>query len=63
MSIADIAKIAITVYNNKLKIRYDSSKPNGQYRKDAIPLSFSQIKDFKFKTLKQGIGEIYDYYK
>lgn len=64
MSIADIAKIAITVCNSKLKIRYDSSKPNGQYRKDVDTSIFqSQIKDFKFKTLKQGIGEIYDYYK
>jgi len=64
MSIASIAKIAITVCNNKLKIKYDSSKPNGQYRKDVDTSIFkSQIKDFKFKTLKQGIREIYDYYK
>ena len=64
MSIDNIANSAIEVSNNKLNIKYDSSKPNGQHRKDVDTSVFkSQIKDFKFKTLKKGIKEIYDYYK
>lgn len=66
MSIEDIAKIAIkNCYDgNELFIKYDSSKPNGQYRKDVDTSKLkSEIKDFKFKTLEAGIKEIYDYYK
>ena len=64
MSIDNIANSAIEVCNNKLNIKYDSSKPNGQNRKDVDTSIFkSQIKNFKFKTLNHGIKEIYDYYK
>tara|TARA_B100000795_G_C22762032_1_gene424043 strand:- start:571 stop:1470 length:900 start_codon:yes stop_codon:yes gene_type:complete len=66
MSIEDIALSAIEVCDNsnKLKIKYDSSKPNGQHRKDVDTTIFkNQIKDFKFKTLTQGIKEIYAHYK
>tara|TARA_B110000008_G_C16785693_1_gene490576 strand:- start:580 stop:864 length:285 start_codon:yes stop_codon:yes gene_type:complete len=65
MSIEDIAISAIKVCDNsKLKIKYDSSKPNGQHRKDVDTTIFkNQIKDFKFKTLTQGIKEIYAHYK
>jgi hypothetical protein len=42
----------------------DSSKPNGQRRKDVDTTIFkNQIKDFKFKTLTQGIKEIYAHYE
>ncbi len=66
MSIDDIANSAVKVCNSniKLNIKYDSSKPNGQHRKDVDTSIFkNKIKDFKFKTLNQGIKEIYDYYK
>jgi GDP-L-fucose synthase len=65
MSIEQIAKIALNVCDNKdIFIKYDKSKPNGQYRKDVDTSIFRKnIKDFKFKPLSIGIKEIYDIYK
>jgi len=65
MSIEQIAKTALNVCNNKdTFIKYDKSKPNGQYRKDVDTSIFKKnIKDFNFKPLSKGIKEIYDIYK
>ena len=65
MSVEQIAKIALNVCSKKkINIKYDNSKPNGQYRKDVdVTLFKSFIKDFNFKTLPQGIKEIYETYK
>jgi len=65
MSIEQIANIALSVCNNKdISIKYDKSKPNGQYRKDVDTSIFKKnIKDFNFKPLSKGIKEIYDIYK
>ena len=45
-------------------IKYDDSKPNGQYRKDVDTSIFKDnIKNFTFKPLSEGIKEIYELYK
>ena len=65
MSVDEIALTAILECHGKdMSIKYDNSKPNGQYRKDVDASIFKeQIKDFKFKPLPTGIKEIYDLYK
>ena len=65
MSIEDFALTAIKVCHNRgMSIKYDDSKPNGQYRKDVDTTLFQQqIKNFKFKLLTEGIEEVYEYYK
>ena len=65
MSVEDIALTAIKACHEKdMLIKYDNSKPNGQFRKDVDTLIFKeQIKDFEFKPLSIGIKEIYDSYK
>ena len=66
MSVEEIAISALLACNNgtTLKIKYDDSKPNGQYRKDVDTTTFKdQIKNFKFRSLTEGIKDIYEYYK
>ena len=65
MSIEDFALTAIRVcHNGEMSVKYDDSKPNGQYRKDVDTTIFNQqIKNFKFKPLVEGIKEVYEYYK
>lgn len=46
-----------------MSIIYDDSKPNGQYRKDVDTKRMKLfIKNYKFKELKDGIKEIYEFY-
>lgn len=65
MSVEQIAKTAINVCSKKdMNIKYDNSKPNGQYRKDVDTSIFkNNIKDFTFKSLPEGIKEIYKLYE
>jgi GDP-L-fucose synthase len=66
MSVENIALNALLACHNgtSLTIKYDDSKPNGQYRKDVDTSLFrEQIKDFEFRTLMSGIQEIYEHYK
>jgi GDP-L-fucose synthase len=64
ISINDIAKIALRATGSRLNIKYDPSKPNGQYRKD---LDISKLKSllpgYKFISLKDGIRNFYEKYK
>ena len=64
MSVEDIALTAIKVcHGEDMSIKYDDSKPNGQYRKDVDTSIFKeQIKDFEFKSLSMGVKEIYELY-
>jgi nucleoside-diphosphate-sugar epimerase len=44
-----------------LKIVYDNTKPDGQYRKDVDSSKLiSVMKDFKFTSLEEGIRRVYD---
>ncbi len=66
LSVEEIALNALLACHDgtRLRIKYDDSKPNGQYRKDVDTTIFkTQIKDFRFKTLSKGIREIYEHYK
>ncbi len=63
-SIKTIAHIALEACNaNNLQIKWDTTKPDGQFRKDASNEKFKQLfPDFVFTSLKDGIRLTYDYY-
>ena len=65
MSVNDIAKVALDACNAKdFDILYDDSKPNGQIRKDVDTSNFQNLyKDFQFRSLYDGVSEIYEFYK
>ena len=57
--IASITKKACL--KEKLIVNYDSTKPDGQFRKDVDSSKLlSVLKDFKFTTLEEGIKKVYD---
>tara|TARA_R100000152_G_scaffold12797_1_gene5554 strand:+ start:1188 stop:2090 length:903 start_codon:yes stop_codon:yes gene_type:complete len=62
MSINNIAEIALEACGcSYMTIKYDSTKPDGQYRKDACTKKMHSIfPDFKFTNLRDGIKEVYD---
>ena len=61
ISINEIAEIAIKALDCEyLNIKYDSSKPDGQFRKDGCTKKFSTLfPDFKFTGLEDGIRDVY----
>jgi len=63
-SISEMVNIALEVCNSKhLKVIYDKTKPNGQYRKDvSIKKLKTLLTDFKPISLKEGIKKIYTDY-
>lgn len=63
-SIDEIAKIALEATNSQhLKILYDKTKPNGQYRKDLDNSKMKRlIPDVRFTPLSVGLKEYYDGY-
>ena len=65
LSIKDIAETAIKATNSTgLKIEFDKSSPDGQYRKDLSNNKlFNVIGDFKFTPLSEGIKKTYEWYK
>lgn len=62
LSIHEMAKIALkTTNNDHIKINYDTTKPNGQYRKDiSIDKLKKIIPNYNFVKLEDGIKKIYD---
>ena len=61
-SIEEITKIGVEACGKShLKINYDSTKPDGQYRKDVDSSKLiSVMKDFEFTSLESGIRRVYD---
>ena len=61
LSIGEMAKIVLKATDNQhLKIMYDTTKANGQHRKDiGIDRLKSLIPDYKFITLEEGIKSLY----
>jgi hypothetical protein len=60
-----MARMALDVTgNNDIQIHYDSTYPNGQYRKD---ISVEKLKKvlpgFKFTSYIEGISKTYDHMK
>ena len=64
MTIEQLAEVAISTCSKKtIKINYDNSKPNGQYRKDVDTTLFKKHIDFPFTPLSEGIKAVYNEYK
>jgi len=66
LSIREIAETAIDVINPKYVkyISFDSSKPDGQFRKDVSnDKMYDLIPNFKFTSLRDGIKSTYDIVK
>ena len=63
-SIEEIAKIALKACDSEhLKIEFDPTKPNGQYRKDvSIEKLKTVLPDYKPLTLLEGIKRVYEHY-
>lgn len=63
LSIKQIAEIALDACDSKhLKIEWDRTKPNGQYRKDVSINKMKSIININITPLKDGIKKIYDSY-
>ena len=64
-SIDEIARIALKACGMEhLKILYDSTKPDGQYRKDASNEKLKSIMpDIKFTSLHDGIRQTFLHYQ
>lgn len=62
LSIKRIAEIALSVCDAKdVEIIWDSSKPDGQYRRDVSNNKMmSLIPDFKFTSLEEGLSNVYN---
>ena len=65
LSIYEMANIAIKVSGaNHIKIAFDSTKPDGQFRKDVSIEKFKTIfPDFKITKLEDGIKKTYESFK
>jgi GDP-L-fucose synthase len=63
-SIKEMAEIALNVTNNThLGIKFDTTKPNGQLRKDVDNTIFKKhFPNFKFTSFEEGIIELYTKY-
>lgn len=63
-SIKEMAEIALRITgNDHIKIQFDTSKPNGQLRKDVDITKFKKnLPNFKFESFENGILELYNYY-
>ena len=61
LSINEIANLALKAANSEhLRIAYDKSKPNGQYRKDISTEKLQKLfPDFKFTSYLEGIKKTY----
>ena len=61
-SINDLANIGKKAcLKENLVVNYDSTKPDGQFRKDVDSSKLlSVLKDFEFTTLEEGIKKVYD---
>ena len=60
LTIKEIAKIALRATGKDLEIKFDETKPDGQFRKDTSPNKLLKEIDFEFMTLEKGIKRVYD---
>ena len=59
VSVMDVARIISEKFGfNENDLIFDETKPKGQFRKPAV----SDIKDFKFKPIRDGINETIDWF-
>ena len=58
ISIAEVVELLVSAFNFKGNVRFDTSKPNGQYRKPSDNSKLkSYLPDFKFTPIEEGLGE------
>jgi GDP-L-fucose synthase len=64
LSIKQMAEIALDVTDSKnIKIEWDITKPNGQFRKDVSIDKFKNLfPNFEFTPLSEGIKLVYNSY-
>lgn len=64
-SIREIAEIALEATGNQgMELRFDSTSPDGQFRKDVSNKKMMGVfPDFEFTPLADGIKRVYRYYK
>jgi GDP-L-fucose synthase len=64
LTISDMSEEILNILNKKnISIRYDKTKPDGQYRKDVdISLMQNYIKNFTFSKFSDSIPRIYNNY-
>jgi dTDP-D-glucose 4,6-dehydratase len=64
MSVDNIARVALKSCDaTDLTINYSSEKTNGQLRKDVdTSLMKNALPDVTFRSLEDGIRQVYDYY-
>lgn len=63
-SIHEMAAIALNLYNPELKVIYDDSKPNGQFRKDVdLSLLKENFPSFQFTSFENGLRDLFEYYE
>jgi GDP-L-fucose synthase len=63
-TIKQIAEMAVKSLGVNIEIEFDTTKPNGQYRKDVTNDEINRIiPDFNFLNLKDGIRKTYEEYK
>lgn len=62
LSIAEMTRLALIATNSEhLQVEWDTSKPNGQYRKDVdIQVLMKNFPDFQFTSFVDGVREVYD---
>lgn len=61
-SISEITNIALEACNADLRVVWDSSKPNGIYRKDVSVQTLKTQIPWKPRSLKEGIKRVYNKY-
>ena len=60
-SVKDMANIALNVLEKDMEVKFDITKPDGQYRKDVDSSKLLRVLgDFKFTSLEEGIRRVYD---
>ena len=58
ISIAEVVELLVSAFNFNGNVRFDTSKPNGQYRKPSDNSKLkSYLPDFKFTPIEEGLGE------
>tara|TARA_B110000858_G_C17433267_1_gene306418 strand:- start:114 stop:536 length:423 start_codon:yes stop_codon:yes gene_type:complete len=63
-SVLDMANIAIKQSKSDLKIEFNSSKPNGQIRKDVdMSLMSKHFPSFKFTPFDDGLKKLFNFYE
>ena len=60
-SIREIAEVALKATGKSYGLMFDSSKPDGQFRKDCDNSKMRELfPDFKFLSLEDGLRRVYN---